>query len=376
MINRKIGCVDWEVVGEEIFFSATTPNIFCKVCKDDTELKVVSVRNKKMVSPYLSSSSIIKCNDKLFFSPFNCSELYVYDLVNSTMICIPLELKRNAECYIGNIGLQNFWTNYAYDGFVYFFGWHYSAIIKINATTLAVEYLTDWKNKIPKSSMDNLQKGNCFFGFGHILLGDNIYISSGVGSGIWKISKNVDTIEYIAIDSDIKGFHSIAEYNGNIILTAKFSEDDSVILWNPSEKNCVKIKLSEPGIWRTPVIYNNDIFLFPVTANSHVLKIDALTYECNIFNPLTDLINKVPNDRFLAVKQIGNVVHFIRYSDNCWFTYNIETNEINEKYYNLSENIYLEYKNEYYDYLLNDSKKTNKILMEENFPLEEFLKRV
>ncbi len=375
MIKREVGCCDYVETENDVFFSALDHHIICKVNKDTEKLHILAKDNEKNIA--FTASTIAECNGKIFFAPLNLNNLYVYDIHTSSLSVIPVQIRKEQELFGDKSGSEKYWTTYVYNGSVYFFGWHYMAIMKVNADSLKIEYITDFIKPDISGIVFDDSSIYSFFANGYVIIGNYLYIASGLSSGLWKMSLDVSCIEYIEIQSRFKGFLSISEIDEKIVLTANNEKEEGIIIWNPIDYSLKEIKILEPGGWRFPINYNGDIYLIPGWGNNHILKVNPLSGKCERFNQLDILLNDQPNDSFASVKQKGSRVTFVRSSDNCWFSYNFERNQLTKKYYKIEDDdVFLEYKKRKYDEKYNKEIKNNYLIQEKEIPLIEYLSRI
>lgn len=376
MIKNTLGCYDWVKKNNEYFFSAMDYHFLCKG-SDSGEIQFLFQYETEKEKTKFYSSPVIIHDDKVFTVPFNLQNLYIYDIKDNIKKVLNIDNTNRDIYYLNNIQTENYWTSYAYNEYVYFFGWNSGSIMKLNIHNYTIEYITDWIKNIPKDWLKSANYNNSFFGNGYVRLGDNIYIASGIGPAIWKLSLDIKNIEYIKLDCESKGFNTISLIENKIILTEIGSEVDRIILCDIDTNKIKEIKLSEKSYWRSPVIYNYYIYLFPCIPNGHVIRVNSSTLECEKYDRFDKLLSNSKDDYFVAVKQNNNTVSFIRESDYCWFTYDFDREVMTYKYYKVPDNDYvLGYKTEYYDEVFCRCEKSGSIFNEKELPLLEYIKRI
>jgi hypothetical protein len=94
-------------------------------------------------------SSVKKVGDKLFFAPMSADHIAIYHIKTGKFTAIPLAQPRSSK-----LAYQPQWKFFSmavYEHDVYMIGCGYPAILKIDADTEAVTYLTDWVDEVDQN---------------------------------------------------------------------------------------------------------------------------------------------------------------------------------------------------------------------------------
>lgn len=379
MVSRSILCADYAEKNGDIFFPLWDLNAICRLDKKRNTVKVIGMHEGFKYMDTALTGQVIIAGDRCFFAPCNADDILVYDIGNGEMMSIALKesLLNKGELYNGS---SRFWSTLKTDNYVYMFGDLFPAIIKIDILTLETCYLTEWLAEIPAVDFAQVRKTSVgYFGIGHANIDDKTYIPSGVGTGVWEIDLPSEEIKYLPLDCTFTGFFSIGVYGEHLVLTSSSIDDGKILLWHRRTKNTKYIQLPVKCLWHNPVTYNEDLYLFPWSANGYILKISGEDYNVESFKRLDILMatDGGLRDSMLSVRATGNKVSFIRVSDHCWFTYDFAEDTLDAQYYEIEDMKFLEScRNEEYDDVFEDIVAQNNIFTEDIMPLDEFIKRI
>jgi len=135
---RKIWFYDYVQIGEEIWFSAGNFNgLFKADIKTGKARLIGRFPNEERFGWHLYSS-VKQYKDRLIFTPCFANEIAVYDMTAKEFTKYKLKEIQTEH----DINFK-FFNAVMFENFVYFIAWHYPAIVRFDAETGEIEYITD-----------------------------------------------------------------------------------------------------------------------------------------------------------------------------------------------------------------------------------------
>ena len=323
---------------------------------------------------------------KILFSPCNGSEFYLYEEESDRLQRI--EVLHDIS---GEDNATRFWETVVVDRDFYVMGLCYPGIVKINADTREVIYLSDSVKDFYTES--DSADGNFYFLDGHAQYAEELYLPTGVDSSLLHMNCENDSCELVRLNCGIEKIWSISQDGDDIWMSDLDPETGKIAIWNRVTNVIRRMTLPKKGLWYAPVFHDGYAFFFPITDEAAVYRVNTANLQFEVFDRLDVLFQnseklrqELSLDKKDKRKRVANVlmvqkdeskITFIRRPDFTWFTYDLETDELKKKQYRIDDEVYLaEMTKAHYDYIFDTAGDHNGICPEEQMPLDEFLSRV
>ena len=371
MMDKRLFFSDFVERDGKIYGCSCNMNMICEI---DTVTKMArrlySFDTAKCISNALVAR-VLDCDGRIIFTPLNANKIILYNYQNSTIT--EVMLRENTDEMLFVEACEDY-----YNQCVFLFGYEYPAILKLDIITSLFEFIPIRNDDHPDIGYERQGVNGFYFGRGCLLNKKKFFLVSGKNKTICCFDTEKCSPEYIMINNGFKNYRTISMYNDSILLTSR-KREKSIILLDLNTLAERRLNTSYMALWHTPIVYRNDIYLFPENAGSHILQITGENYECHVFSELDKLLAGYSNynSGVISVKLYGDKVIFIREADKCWITYDFISNTVEEAYYEIQdEDFYKRYESERFDEVYKDMSLRKEFFDERILPLEEYIKRI
>jgi hypothetical protein len=222
-------------------------------------------------------------NEKLYFSPYEASEIAVYDI----------NLKKFQKIKINENVIANnakFYHIETYDKYVFFIGHRYPAIVRYDTETEELYYFTDWLKPLEKMS-----NSDGFYFSDGCIFDDRLFLPFLGANVIVEFNMNTCISKNHRIGRDDNTYHNICFDGNDFWITTR--KNKTVVKWSPKTGKYKEYRDFTVGF----VGGNNSdfvgvayldgyVWLFPYEANM-ALKIDVKTEEITIAEEFQEICN-------------------------------------------------------------------------------------
>lgn len=237
---------------------------------------------------YLSSyRAMAHLDGKMYFAPGNADSIAIYDMNDNTFsqIAIAEPLESKGPKYFSNLKFSNV---IVYKKAVFFVAAFYPAIIRLDAVTGDMLYITDW---VPALAGMTSDENSAFFA-DSLVVQDNCFVAASSCSNA-VICFNMDTLSstVYSVGSSSNRYSGIC-YDGNDFWLLPRS-NSPVIRWNMSVNRCEEYGHYPNGYsaaqysFRSIVYADSYVWLFPLHANM-CIKLSIATGEMAISEVFQD----------------------------------------------------------------------------------------
>lgn len=332
-------------------------------------------------------SDVIEYHGKLFFVPgsqIGCPVIRIYDCQTNNVDEVELRalpirrIKRRDALFIKAIQTK---------GYIFFVGSSYPAIVRLNASTYEVDYISEWNSAVDVSEREDAVMG-FFSGMQSVVKDDYIFLACSLTSGVLRIDVNTLEEKYYPIKSDAEGLFSLAEYDKECFLISCLGKNSNkVILWD-YKNDVIKKNIAletEESIY--PISYmlvseKRDVYLFPSGALYNgewplmdIYCMDGKSFELRPLKLVQNIISRERGEAILgsivayATWRTKDTIVFVSGIDGEWFEYNVEKNVCEKKDVRVENKDAVESRMEYYGDLL----KQGILVKENDLALPDFL---
>lgn len=278
----------------------------------------------------------VKVGNWLVFPPLSGKNIVLYDMVTEEKKIIPLapvteerKVKYNETAKLGKALVRG--------QFVYFFPNTYPAIVKLDVSTLRVEYIKKWVGQLEKLMESSISpKRHYFFGGTPVMEGDfSLLVCCGIPY-LFEFDFSCDKIKFLLIEGPVEAFRQIV-YDGSHYW---LSPNSGALLtkWKKEtgETSCIPIteKWTEPWtLVQKMFLYQDSLYLMP-NPNGHFYQVNIKdgTVETPAF--LETLLEMEYSFHWSMFPDFGNVKiedHFLIFfhgKDFRWYKVDLESHEI------------------------------------------------
>lgn len=372
--KMRVAALGIEKVDNRIWFSAVEKNGIYVVEDDYSNVEFVKYFEEESISQDVLYACVKEWNGKLLFSPNRASKIAVYDIASGEMqyIDIPetetekLNEKYNPEVKFNRIIVE--------EGAAYILGYSFPGIIKIKDGTIKI--LDDWVREINDKIPAGDQRG--YTTEGYVRKDREIYIPSGCCNYVIVVNLDSDETTIREIPCCFEGIGGISYLpDGRAAIVGRGKGSNYIIFWNIEENTCSECLISNEIIkaefpFYSPVVYKEDLFLFPLLDCNSVYKISIKDLSIEKIS-LNLEIKPGESPRYpwitMGIFEEKGIVRFITGKDLMWHLFDLDTYELFD--YEIKHEISGE---RYYQSILDRIKENNEIVNEAEVPLNMFLK--
>jgi hypothetical protein len=178
-------------------------------------------------------SDVAACGDKLYFAPMTADAAAVYDMKKNAFGRIDLA-PVDAEKYPDYSPYAKFGQIVSAGGGLFLIPGFYPAIVRIDARTNAVSYITDWAPRIEKIKNDLF-----WYFYGVAAVGEKLYISACCASAVAVLDTERLTCEVFSLGKSKAGYNGICCDGENLWLAPRRTVNGAAVL--------VKSRVSDPA---------------------------------------------------------------------------------------------------------------------------------
>jgi hypothetical protein len=263
----------------------------------------------------------------LFFAPSCADRIGIYDLSSGTFGGLAI---REAE----SSRHLKFHTVFAHKEYVFFFGFSYPAIIKLNTVTWRMTYISDWIEPLKRFTVND---DKLYLGAGCVN-GNSVVLPAQSANAVVCFDMETCVSSIWEIPSRNSGYDDIC-YDGEHYWLASRHSRGSVIKWNPAKG---VTELDIPGGWAdgdywTVCYAGGYAWYLPMPGNT-AFKVNTTSDEIETAEPFMPecLIrsnegNPTAANYYFAPKALDNVIYAHTGKSNTRISYNANTGERREE---------------------------------------------
>jgi hypothetical protein len=311
--------------GEYFWFTLYQANALFRMDKETWEAEYMG-GTPQIDNIGLAFGRIAKCHGKLFLAPQTADFIGVYDMESSQFGRIALE----DMCAPGRYKFHEVAT---YGEYVYMFGFAYPAIIRINARTQEITYITDWVGPLQEQKIN---EDGLWLGDGHVC-GKEIVLPAESANAALVFDMDSCQSKIIPIPSKNSGYVKICFDGDSYWLSARHS-GGTAVKWHPV-KGTEEIEIPDgwaDGDYWNMCYANGFAWYFPTLGNT-AFKVDTATDRAETAEPF------MPECRLRESKGADQLANYIvAYADgdiiyahtgvsNTHISYNTKTGERREE---------------------------------------------
>lgn len=279
--------------------------------------------------------AIEKVGNILVLAPSAASKIVFYDLATDKEEYLEFAPVQN-ESKIRHIGACYFFKSFRHGDSVYFFGYEYPAVLKIDVKTKHIVYLTDWvkevEQRIKKISYGMGYVSDC------VVVRDYVWALCECTNSVLCLDLRTDEIKIVDICSDLDMYCGIC-FDGNFWVTGYNESANKLLKYDRSfvlEKEIEICSSQRSGddyslplqdsFWAIyPVIDLGERLLLFSVYPKHVYEFDKNSNEVRILSAFEELLEirdeKLHDMGVLAPRKNGDIVCFITGNDFLWNEY-------------------------------------------------------
>lgn len=323
---------------KKIWMVLLNRNGICEIDKEKRRARICKIFEEESLAEECLYCHVQKVEDRLIFSPARAKKIAVYDLIQDSIIYIPLK-KMNRGCK-QNQENPKFWNIIRHGTNVYLLGYSYPAIVKINMDSMETTYITDWVDEIDK----NIKSGNNngYFGDGYVMIDNLVFIPVGCVNAVLELNLDTDDVKLRILDISVNGIGGLSSADGkNLWIVGKCSKTDRAYCWNRQTENITEYFLSDEeenkfDSFYAPVCTASKVFFIPMSA-SHIHEFDLDTKKMKKHKILDKILEDKENPlwpswKVMCPKLCQNHLIFISSAELDWYDYDI-LNEKIQKYH-------------------------------------------
>lgn len=355
-------------------------NGICEVDVKTRTARICNVFGGEPLSKGYLYCHVEKIKNYLVFSPNTAENIAVYDLKSESFIYHPLR-KLEGECR-ENQSEAKFWNILHHGSDVYFLGYSYPAIIKLNVESMEFTYITDWVKKVE----ENIVKGNdCgYFSDGHVISGDKALIPIGCMNAVLELNFKTDRTKLKKLDVTMRGIGGLSSLDGkNVWLVGRGGRTNYVACWNRQTDEIKELFLEDieedlRDPFYAPFCTESKVFLMPLSA-LHSYEIDLNTWKIERSGMLKKLFKNPEKSLFpwwrtMAPRMRGNLLLFLTCDNLEWHEYDTTTDKLTSYFIYIDQD--REAEEHYFDAVYLENREEGRILSETKIPLKYFINKL
>jgi hypothetical protein len=296
-----------------------------------------SIPSEKESGSFLFSSITVNEN-YLIFVPHNGKNVVRYDMDNETFITAPIKKTH----------VRKFFDSHSYDSDIYIIPYLHPALLKYNVETGNISENKDIcieLDKFRKNNNDGYFNNNC-----GVRVGDSLILASEINNIIVEYNIKSDDYKLFHVGDEKNKYWSVAFCNGYYWI---IPHKGNILKWNKETGELIEIdiylydfKEGSSSNFICFSVFEDNILLFPCTSNM-VLKINTKTNEVESFVKLDEreIFNQFApfvQAKYLCSNIVGEYIYALSLYENCLQKINPKTAEIENIYFDLSDEDYLQ----------------------------------
>ena len=353
----RIICHAWCEYDNEMVMCLSDKNAICKIDKTTKDTELLGCYPNTEMGKEDLSASMLKIDDRVVFCPFSSDYIGIYNIKMNKMDYIEISkpLVKKGVNYSPD---AKFYNLYAYDGYVYLFGWTYPAIIEIDIDTYKLRYIDNWIEEIEKH--EGFNSSNSYFNEGSVLIDNTVYLPMGCINGLFAFNLRDRSGRILDIENGDTGYWGLVKYENFLWLSGI---NGNIFKFDLNKKVIEKIEIPEIEKYKAPIICEDRLLFYSENSkNIYFLNMDNRRWEAELdLNSLVDRGNHI-----VAISYSDGLLKFAR----SWYIYNLVTKCIEKTHYYLDDQEFVE---TCWKSRCNELNKTDSIFVEGKMGLDEFL---
>lgn len=220
----KIDFEDFEIVDNELWFSARDFNGIFRVDLINGEIKYVGILPNELYYKSRLCVKLIRIHEKIIFIPTNANNIWIYNRNSKEWSELPIKPITNAK------DNHKFFQIVKYKEFIYLIGANYPAIIKLDTKTNEIKYIDDMFTKL-KNKKEEVS--DVFFYISIVQKEEYLYLASCVSNEIFKFNMETYDYEVYEVGDSNNRYSGIAWDGNNFWLSPRVN--NVVIKWDGNE---------------------------------------------------------------------------------------------------------------------------------------------
>ncbi|MCL2078864.1 MAG: WD40 repeat domain-containing protein [Oscillospiraceae bacterium] len=311
--------------GSDFWFIPRNMNALFKFSEYDWQTKYIGAIPNTTFFAEPIFAKIVEYDGKLYFAPSCADYIGVYDKKNDSFETL---------CFadLGSARNNKFSFAYVYGNNIFFCGFTYPAIIRLDTTTGALSHYSDYVPKV--SSLDTNNK-KLFFDAG-CADGNKIYLPVYSANAVVAFDMDTYKSTVIEIPSKNNGYDDIC-FDGDYFWIASSHSEGTVIKWHP-EKGATEIEI--PNEWAIGDYWSvncvNGYAWFLPCYGDAAFKINTITNEVEIAEPFIHPCRPKANEKdktfayYFRKSVVNNTIYAHTGTGNTHISYNTATGDLRE----------------------------------------------
>lgn len=328
---EKVTCSDWCEDKRKIWLCLSDKNAICEIDKHNKHTKILGSFPQNGLGEGDLSLSVVRNGNNIIFCPFRANDIAILDVSTETLKFIDILYFFNNYHHANN-ETQKFYRALSYKNYILFFGIRYPVIMRLDLTTMKIDFYDEWVEKIEKHKC----KAAVSFTDGHVQKKNKIYLPIGKCSGILEV--NMDTMEwdYIELKPSVRGILGITQEKEYIWFTEHDAGAKHFYQLNMDNKQILKIELPCQDAFYAPLYYKNSLLFFQnYGRKSYRYELDSGKWE--------DLTKQFPGLENSSDKKVReDEIDYFSNTDKKFYHGNFKTNTAYYDEYQIEEENFLE----------------------------------
>lgn len=321
---------------------------------------------------------VVKYKDYLYIYPHAEDNIMVVDLNGKEVELIAISLLTVSD-KIYMEGKSKIRNAFIYENYIFFQGYQYPALIRLNVETNQLEYITDCIDEINRRLEAKSNLG--YFMEGCVVKGDKAYCAIGCIPGLLELDVNTLQSKIIDIETTAGGIVGITEVNEDVwCLTCGEPNANQILLWNSKNQKLEKqVEFNMPfavSYASNAACHIGKKIYFPIASaqldDFHEYDLETEELSLNEMWKQLDYRyhgNYLGGFTMMSVWVEDNkILHFATGKDFKWHEYNTDTEEL------ISYDIFFDGADEIYNRIFSDKLRVNRyaegVVKEIEVPLE------
>lgn len=257
---------------EKLWFSEYDCNeLYCYDFEKKETSMVIKFENEAEYQTRLFSS-LVTCENKIYCIPFSANKIYAINLENMKLTEHELS-KEFPQKYVEYTEKAKFSCGHAYEHYIYLVSSTYPAIVELDTWTGELKYYDDWVDEIEKQYVTD----EIAFFRKSIMVGETLFAPSCKGNCVLEF--NAKTKQYILheVGDETCAYSSICLARDEFWLSPR--AEGPVVKWNSNTSQWISFKdypiSYSPckGSFADIFYFNNNVYLIPLMTRV-MLKVD------------------------------------------------------------------------------------------------------
>lgn len=385
----RLSCLAMVEEKRKAWFARTQANGLYEFDKMENRVKLL------MRFPNLSVDkdlyyAIEKVGNILVLAPASASKIVLYDLIANRAEYLEIASVED-ERKVKYTGGCKFFKCFRCKDSIYFFGYEYPAVLKIDVKSKQIVYLADWVKEVER----RIKKMFVTMGYviDYVAVGDFVWALCECTNAVLSLDLRTDKIKVVDLCSDLDiscgicfdGNFWVAGYNETANKLLKYDDlfllEEEIVICSAQQEYDNYVLSLQNSFWDIyPIIDLGERLLLFSVYPCHVYEFDKASEQVYI-HPVFEELIKDRDERLYSLKILvprrkGNLICFVTGNDFMWNEYDFVHNTLTQ--YEVRDECDDEYLQEYSKVL------AGRIITEGNFvwdlgyklPLHRFLEHV